>query len=112
MTTRNFSNGGKRYNGKCKCGAKFSALVVSETFGEIAGPVSRHRGTEFHTERFDYAEYCYGLVYVCKCGATRIAKPVQGKFVADKKCNALCQSAAGHSCECACGGKNHGASHG
>lgn len=26
----------------------------------------------------------------------------------DHKCDARCTSARGHSCECACGGKNHG----
>jgi hypothetical protein len=27
------------------------------------------------------------------------------------KCDARCRSAKGHSCECSCGGKNHGINH-
>lgn len=45
------------------------------------------------------------------CGKAKYAKRVIGKLKPDHKCDARCLSATGHSCECACGGKNHGASH-
>lgn len=47
-----------------------------------------------------------------QCARTGLyARPVNGKFRADKKCDGRCTSARGHNCECACGGKNHGADH-
>jgi hypothetical protein len=46
------------------------------------------------------------------CGRAMYLKPVLGKVVADKKCDARCLGAKGHVCECSCGGKNHGASFG
>jgi hypothetical protein len=43
-----------------------------------------------------------------RCGAHHWnAKRVEG-FVTDTKCDARCQGAKGHMCECSCGGKNHG----
>lgn len=36
---------------------------------------------------------------------------VQGKFNADKGCNARCEGATGPNCECECGGENHGGRH-
>ena len=109
---------GRRYNGKCACGAKFSTLILTIESGEIVGPVPLFgdRSTQYRAERTDFAAYTndhYRLIYTCQgCGAAKIAKPVLGKFVAGKTCNALCLASAGHSCECSCGGKNHGASHG
>lgn len=37
--------------------------------------------------------------------------PVRGVYNANKKCSARCMSATGPSCECACGGANHGGGH-
>jgi hypothetical protein len=37
---------------------------------------------------------------------------VRGVVVEDKPCNAKCMGAVGPSCECSCGGKNHGGGHG
>lgn len=52
------------------------------------------------------------LVVGCRgCGKPRVARQVLGVFVAHKGCDARCQSATGHTCECSCGGKNHGAGH-
>ena len=49
----------------------------------------------------------------CKeCGIPNFAKRVMGKYNAAKTCNDRCLSATGVQCECACGGKNHGAGHG
>jgi len=48
------------------------------------------------------------LVRCRGCGQWRRAPRVVGHYNPDKKCNAKCIFATGHSCECACGGKNHG----
>lgn len=43
-----------------------------------------------------------------RCGEHRWnAKKVEG-FTTETKCDARCQQARGHMCECACGGENHG----
>lgn len=53
-----------------------------------------------------------GIGVACRgCGSRMYAKRVMGKLKPDHKCDAQCLSATGHSCECACGGKNHGAAH-
>ena len=102
----------RRYNGKCKCGAKFSILASEVSF---IGPEKwiGDRGVELSaTNGYNYPLYCGAAIYTCPgCKMLRYARPVLGKFRAEKKCNALCLSAIGHSCECSCGGKNHGAGH-
>lgn len=47
----------------------------------------------------------------CECGGSLIGKRVKGS-VSEKKCGARCMASTGPSCECSCGGHNHGASHG
>lgn len=47
----------------------------------------------------------------CPCGRPVSMHPVRGTYNRDKKCGARCLAATGHDCECACGGKNHGAGH-
>lgn len=47
---------------------------------------------------------------VCKCGAWVTVRKVDGKFT-EHACNGKCMASTGPSCECACGGKNHGRSH-
>jgi hypothetical protein len=34
--------------------------------------------------------------------------PVEGTYVEDKPCNPACEGATGPSCDCSCGGDNHG----
>jgi hypothetical protein len=52
-----------------------------------------------------------GCFVSCPCGKRFRVRPVRGTHNPDKACSARCQSATGPSCECACGGDNHGASH-
>lgn len=40
-----------------------------------------------------------------------ILKPLKAHLNTEKACNARCMNATGPSCECACGGVNHGGSH-
>lgn len=37
--------------------------------------------------------------------------PLRGKFSPNKECNGVCMGAVGPSCDCACGGENHGKNH-
>ena len=46
----------------------------------------------------------------CACGSTMSARLIKGT-VTEAPCNAKCEASKGHVCECACGGKNHGAAH-
>lgn len=46
-------------------------------------------------------------------GPARVRLQVlRGRYVADHKCDGRCMSATGPSCDCSCGGRNHGANHG
>ena len=45
---------------------------------------------------------------VCGCGSAGIPKGLVAK-VTEKKCGGVCTSAFGPSCDCSCGGENHGA---
>ena len=47
-----------------------------------------------------------------ECGVTGFyytARPIMGKYNPDHVCNDDCRSAIGTTCNCACGGANHGA---
>ena len=45
-----------------------------------------------------------------KCGATMTFAAVAGT-VTEKPCGSRCMGSKGPTCECACGGRNHGSSH-
>ncbi len=47
----------------------------------------------------------------CQCGRQMKQTPVRGRYVADIPCTAKCVAAVGPSCDCSCGGKNHGGAH-
>jgi hypothetical protein len=47
---------------------------------------------------------------VC-CGRTMEWTEVKGTFSADHECGAKCLASKGPSCECSCGGANHGKGH-
>lgn len=36
---------------------------------------------------------------------------LKGRINADRECNGVCMAAIGPSCDCACGGENHGRNH-
>lgn len=105
----------KRYNGKClRCKKRFSVLAEREKntvfyrgawCGKFVSGSSLFYSPPMGTNVFE-------LEYPCDCGGSARLKSVFGKVVADKKCDGRCMGATGHVCECACGGKNHGAAHG
>jgi hypothetical protein len=53
---------------------------------------------------------CFGdLCVACRgCGRNRGAQSVRGKVSTKHACGAKCLTSTGPSCECSCGGKNHG----
>lgn len=52
-----------------------------------------------------------GAWHDCECGGRIRLRKLDGKYNRDKRCSARCTNATGPSCECACGGANHGAGH-
>ena len=98
-----------RFNGKCACGSKFSALV---TVVKAGPPNFIAYRAENGTEYAPAPDGSHRIIWVCQCGTRRYGKPVIGKYNAAKECNAKCMASNGFVCECQCGGKNHGASHG
>ena len=54
-----------------------------------------------------------GCTVPCGCGAGRMVRlsPLRGRLVPEKACSPSCQNATGPSCECSCGGENHGLNH-
>lgn len=52
-----------------------------------------------------------GHAGLCGCNREIYFRDVKGVTNPDHNCDARCLSATGHNCECACGGRNHGASH-
>ncbi len=116
---------GSRYNGKChRCKSVVSIFGVCTKVGKAVFVVTaageqhrRHAGVELS-------------VPCVKCNAnpalvglngyngenalphTLVCKRVNGVYRPEIPCSAKCVGATGHNCECACGGKNHGAGHG
>jgi hypothetical protein len=43
------------------------------------------------------------------CGRDLAVEKIAGRVSVDHKCDARCVQSKGHTCECSCGGKNHGA---
>lgn len=43
------------------------------------------------------------------CGALRLGRAVIGRVVETIKCGARCRASKGPTCDCSCGGHNHGA---
>ena len=58
------------------------------------------------------SHYCPLPSVACPgCGQKISGKPIEGRYKSDHPCDARCTGATGHSCECSCGGANHGMDH-
>jgi hypothetical protein len=54
--------------------------------------------------------YTHQMQGTCVCGRVVQCELVyQGKKASKHKCSGICRSAKGPSCDCLCGGENHGA---
>lgn len=104
----------ERFNGTCK-GCKTPASILGRRDGMML--VEYAPGKSAHFYRYvteDGREYAMDngcFVLDCSCGRKVRLTKVFGKYRADKKCDARCENATGHDCECACGGKHHGRAH-
>lgn len=96
----------KRYNGKCSCGRAVSLLACAVKLSRA--PWRAYQASE--SGRFYCEEAGCWIRVPCACGERIVfAKPVHGKRNDTVRCDARCTGAKGHSCECSCGGRNHGA---
>lgn len=99
-----------RQNVRCKCGARRSRLVaqtVTTTYrSDQFRPVSRK------VVRVLVENGAAEGAPTCVCGRPLFFRDVKGTVNRDKPCNAKCVESIGHVCECACGGRNHGAGFG
>jgi hypothetical protein len=100
-----------RYISRCKCDTITSGLLTDDglraarendtTAWHKANPAP----TGIHLFMGSFCLTCRG------CGHKRYAKMVKGIVNHAHKCNDKCMSSRGFSCECSCGGKNHGAAY-
>lgn len=92
-----------RFLGKCiACKRPISVLMTAEV--RVGARQYAEGDAACHV-------YSNGLVYVSCCGRERVLKRVRGVYSEKHKCDARCTHSKGPSCECSCGGKNHGAAH-
>lgn len=110
-----------RFNGKCKaCNERVSFLAVGWHYFKSEVCKNDFGGNTFtmvqdeHGAELEYNNGSLRKAHACPADPrrTRITmSPVIGKTVPTKECNSKCIASIGHNCECACGGKNHGAQH-
>ena len=95
-----------RFNGCCKrCKTCKSLLLTIKT------EILLDRDGRFHSDR--KTEYLDGkrfddFLVKCPCGGEFWLQPVKGHMKPEVSCDARCTGAKGFSCDCSCGGKNHG----
>ncbi len=98
---------------KCKVGKRISYPEVQREHLGYGRHLTRHYRVENGARIFP------GSVYVrprtvegdgaCKCGRAMTWGWLQASVVESVKCDARCTGARGFTCDCSCGGKNHGA---
>lgn len=93
--------------GTCVTGGVFCTIVVrpadSRTLVHLDGVVAANR----IIARGASGAY----VAACKCGARVALKEVQARRITEHVCGAKCMASTGPSCDCSCGGANHGRSY-
>lgn len=53
----------------------------------------------------------YYPIHICECGSALCGTRIDGRVVDTCPCDRRCTHAKGHSCECSCGGANHGSAY-
>lgn len=88
----------------CPCGAGRTSAVLTGSY-----PTEIKDGGVFIGASAaclnDFCVSCRG------CGRNRSAELIRGKVSRKHVCGAKCLASKGPTCECSCGGKNHGASY-
>ena len=80
--------------------------------GHVSRQDVQHKGWNFVTPKtLDDRGFDARAIALCVCGKHVVGKAISGKFNPEKGCDGRCMGATGPSCECSCGGENHGASH-
>lgn len=95
-----------RYIAKCKkCSAHTSTLASN------VGRANADMGALFYDTKGE-SGVGGALVMRCRlCNGARSARAVAGKVSDRHVCGPRCMASTGPSCECSCGGRNHGASY-
>lgn len=106
-----------RYLAKCRaCACVTSALTAGNHCHRDQSDPARDGGVFTFSpakgQPLPWPATSGGFAIVCrKCGQPRNATAVRGKYSAKHVCGARCMASTGPSCECSCGGKNHGSSY-
>ncbi len=89
----------------CPCGAGRTSAVMAGNYPAAS--------KEFGAVFIGASALCLNdFCVACRvCGRNRSAILVRGKVSHKHLCGAKCLASKGPSCECSCGGKNHGASY-
>lgn len=96
---------------KCKTPARFDAERIERRLGiDRWGAVRRAFTYLAPWGKIETPNNDGSLSVACLCGGRARFAPLHGR-VSEQKCGARCMASTGPSCECACGGKNHGRSH-
>lgn len=103
---------GKRHFGRCRsCKTKW----VSESTKRVqpGENVQRFLGANGWSDGARYAKTKTLEVILDKpncpqCGTSGVFKALEATLNENVRCDHRCTSAKGHSCECSCGGANHG----
>lgn len=103
----------------CKSGHRAEVKETVRRWEESRRTVGGLEGFPVTRRRYSYPENGRGyespdawthVTVACGCGRQVSLKRVQG-VVNDHVCNAKCMNSTGPSCECSCGGANHGRGH-
>lgn len=99
-----------RFSAKCKlCGAKWTTELVDRTEAFNAHEPKCPKYAERFAKRRAMFPSCSEASERYQMSALFFEhRRIEGFYVADKKCDGRCMGATGHSCECSCGGANHG----
>lgn len=101
------------YLGKCKACGRGVRMVDAAHVGSYLLANGYH-GDLFQsgeTYGWNHRGGCVPAWALCLCGANIKIALLRGKRNAAIVCNAKCQASHGPTCECSCGGKNHGAAY-
>ncbi len=100
---------------KCKVGRRVDYPLGDRKLGYFRLSADGHRidpGIYIRSCGGGYPTVYGGDVEMGRCPQCRKAMKygkLEGHVNPSQKCDARCTSARGHSCECQCGGENHGA---
>lgn len=99
------------YVGSCKaCKGGVRVVGVMATVGAVGAHICG--GYALLTkDREVLLESRGGYIAGCRCGGRAVVRRVEGKVSKIHICGAKCMASKGPSCECSCGGANHGASY-